>query len=175
MTEITTAAAIATLSPGAIAGDFFQLGLVTRDLDAAMALYRDRYGVPDFFQFDTDSRRKPGAPPRANMRVALAWRGPVQIELIEPNSAEPGIYADALRDDGGIALHHLGYYADDPALWAELPDRLAARNIPVPVLRHNSGGISLLYADTRPDLGLWTEFVHLHEEGRRFLENVPRH
>jgi hypothetical protein len=159
-------------APKALMGEFFQLGYVTRDLERALALYRDRYGVADFLVFDTRDFAPPDSP-GPFMQVALAYKGPVMIELIQPDPAAPGIYADALRDDGGVNLHHLGYLVDDARL-ATLADDFRARGIAVPVETVSPAGMALIYADTRGDNGLFSEFVTLREGGRKFFGSIPR-
>jgi len=157
----------------ALTGEFFQLGYVTADLDRAIALYRDRYGVADFLRFDTRTM----APPAASgpfLDVALAYRGPVMIELIQPAADDAGIYRDALRSDGGVNLHHLGYLVDERRFESLADDfRRAGIEVPVGGVRRPTG-LSLLYADTRSDNGLFSEYVALGDTARQLFESVPR-
>ncbi|MET0371545.1 MAG: VOC family protein [Sphingobium sp.] len=149
---------------------FFQLGYVTRDIGRAMELWRTRYGVSDFLSFNGRDFAPPGAT-GPFLDVALAYRGDVMIELIQPDVNDPGIYGDALRDDGGVTLHHLGYLVDD-ARFATIVDDCAALAIPTPVVR--STGFCLVYADTRADSGLFTELVLPGPEVNRLFGAVPR-
>lgn len=155
----------------ALAGEFFQLGYVTRDLDRALRLYAERYGVPNFLRFDTRDFAPPAAP-GPFMQVALAYKGPVMIELIQPDPSAPGIYADALRPDGGVNLHHLGYLVENER-FATLAADFRDRGIAVPVETTSGNGLALLYADTRADNGLFSEFVNPGEGGRLFFDAVP--
>ena len=156
----------------ALTGEFFQLGYVTRDLDRAIALYHGRYGVADFLRFDTRDMAPPGAT-GPFIEVALAYRGPVMIELIRPDPADPGIYRDVLRSDGGVNLHHLGYLVDERRFESLAADFRAA-GIAVPTESRSAVGLSLIYADTRADNGLFSEYVTLGEGGRKFFDSVPR-
>lgn len=151
--------------------EFFQLGYVTGDLDRAIALYRERYGVPEFLRFDTRANAPLGAT-GPFIEVALAYRGPVMIELIQPDREQPGIYGEALRADGGVNLHHLGYLVDE-AQFSDLAERFRATGIAVPV-EHRNEGLALLYADTRGDNGLFSEYVRLGDRGRQLFATVPR-
>jgi hypothetical protein len=154
-------------------GEFFQLGNVTWDIESALRLYRDHYGVPNFLRFDTGDLAQPGDPPAPSMKIALGWKGPVMIELIQPNRSAPGIYVDALREDGGVSTHHLGYFVDEATLAAMHADYLA-RGIEVPVETKSSIGVSLIYADTRREIGLFSELVCLSDDGRKFFDTIPR-
>jgi catechol 2,3-dioxygenase-like lactoylglutathione lyase family enzyme len=155
-----------------LTGEFFQLGYVTRDLDRAIALYRDRYGVAEFLRFDTRATAPAGAP-GPFIEVALAYRGPVMIELIRPDPLAPGIYADALRDDGGVNLHHLGYLVE-AVRFATLARDFRSCGVAVPVESVSPIGLSLFYADTRADSGLFSEFVLPGVGGDRFFASIPR-
>lgn len=153
-----------------LTGEFMQLGYVTKDIDAAIALYSERYGVSEFLRFSSPSVPVPGTP---TIEVALAYHGPVMIEFIRPDPEMPGIYGEALREDGGIAIHHLGYYVDE-ARFETLGDQFRAAGIPVPVERRTPMGVSLIYADTRADTGLYSEFILLAEAGREFFAKIPK-
>jgi catechol 2,3-dioxygenase-like lactoylglutathione lyase family enzyme len=165
-----------TTRPLDLTGEFFQLGYVTRDMDRAIALYRDRYGVGNFLRFDSRRMEPPGATGPFT-EVALAYRGPVMIELIRPSPENPGIYQDALRADGGVNLHHLGYLVDE-ARFETLPADFRAAGVQVPAesvsLDGMGMGMSLHYVDTRGDNGLFSEFISLREGGRQFFDTVPR-
>lgn len=106
------------------------------------------------------------------MKIALAYRGTVMTELIQPDPADSGIYANALRPDGGVMLHHLGYLVDGER-FGHLESEFASLGIATPVV-HSSGGVSLIYADTRQDNGLFTEMVFPGEAGTRLFSAVPR-
>lgn len=157
--------------PSPLSGaSFFQLGYVTRDLPRAMALWRTRYGIDDFLSFDSRDFAEPGAT-GPFVKVALAYHGDVMVELIQPDADDPGLYADALRADGGVMLHHLGYLVDE-ARFATLESDCAALGIATPIIR--TSGVSYLYADTRADTGLFTELVFPGEQGERLFAAVPR-
>lgn len=137
-------------------GECFQLGYVTRDLSRAVALFQERYGVSGFLEFDT-ATMAPAGSPGPFIKVALGYSRGVMIELIQLCPDNPGIYGDALRDDGGVNLHHLGYLMDQSA-FDTVEAGFAAQGVAVPVV-NRSGGMCLLYADTRRDSGLFTEIV----------------
>lgn len=153
-------------------GNFFQLGYVTGDLDAAMAFYCDTQGVQSFFTFDTRTLSPDGDTNKPYVRVGLAYLGAVMLELIEPNPNNAGIYRDALRSDGGLALHHLGYLVQ-PDVHTGLVERLRRDGVEVPAWS-DAGGISYVYADTRRENGLFTEFVRQCEHSAQFFAQVPR-
>jgi len=151
--------------------EFFQLGYVTGNLDAAMALWRSRYAVPGFFEFSPRDFPAPEGM-AVPMRVAIGYQGSVMIELIEPDPADAGLYKGALRSDGGTMLHHLGYLVDE-GTFANYPKQIAELGIPMPYV-HDSDELKVLYADTREDGGLFTEIVGRSAAVLGMFANIPR-
>jgi hypothetical protein len=145
--------------------NFFQFGYVTTDLDASMTLYRDQFGVPDFYIL----------PAGTSMRTAFAWVGDTMVELIQPGDDKyRPIYADALPRSG-IALHHLGYRVQDEARWSEMLAELEGFQIPTTRIQTPpDAGLEVLYADARPQLGHYLEYIWIKDGYPDFFRHVPR-
>jgi hypothetical protein len=151
-------------------GGFFQLGYVTQELDAACDAFRTRFADIEFQKIDPQPLEDGVVPP--TKRIALAYIDDVMVELIEPNSEQKTIYDEHIpAEPGAIKLHHLGYLIDD---YAETLGQLQAAGHPVPL--HGSFGDALdyIYADTRPELGHYTEFIRLGDAGRAHFDSLPR-
>lgn len=82
--------------------DVDHIGLVVRDLDAAIALYRDAFGVTEWERV---------ALPERHMIVAVAHIGTTMIELIAPTSDEAA-FAKFLAERGP-GTHHVAYRVND--------------------------------------------------------------
>jgi hypothetical protein len=136
------------------------------------ALWIERYGVPGFVEIDTRDMAPAGSP-GPFIKFALGYRESVMIELIEPDASDAGIYGDALRADGGTMLHHLGYLLDANR-FDEVKAAYTAHGTPVPVLMQQPGGMPLLYADTRPESGMFSEVVVLTDAMRQIFDQIPR-
>ena len=93
-----------------------QVGLVVRDLDHAVECYWKQFGIGPWHFY---TYRKPlvkqmtyhGEPADYAMRIALAWIGPLRIELIEMAGGD-SVYADFVREHG-YGVHHFGVLVDD--------------------------------------------------------------
>ena len=149
----------------------FQLGYVARDLDRALAAFSARYGETAFEIMDFRDLPPDQKPP--TQRIALCYIDDMMLEIIEPDPARNTIYDDALSDDlAAIRLHHFGYLIDDyPATLR----RLESLGYATPMHGSYGGALDYIYADTRADLGHFTEFIRLGEEGVARYTSLPRH
>lgn len=138
-----------------------QNAYVTNDLDRAMAIWRDKYGVGSFHVFANDAPELV-ASPSYEMKIALANVGGLEIELIEPVAGKAPMHAEVLPADGSFAMrfHHAamrveGSLADFDAHMASL-DKDAH-----PVIWSGAMGDVMRYAytDERAVLGHYVEHV----------------
>jgi extradiol dioxygenase family protein len=153
-------------------GEFFQFGYVTKDIDAALELYKRRYGLRKALKLSTRDLGGTGSA-GTEMQVALAYLGPNMIEFIQPRTDDPAHYREALREDGGVSLHHLGYLVTEERFQTLARD-LSSAGFDVPVNRRWPIGASVIYGDTRLDTGLYSEFVYLEPGGVEFFSQIPR-
>lgn len=93
-----------------------QIGFVVRDLDHTVACYWQQFGIGPWHFY---TYRKPmvkqmsyhGEPAEYAMRIALAWIGPLRIELIEMAGGD-SVYADFVQEHG-YGVQHFGVLVDD--------------------------------------------------------------
>jgi methylmalonyl-CoA/ethylmalonyl-CoA epimerase len=95
-----------------------QIAIVVRDLEASVRAYADLLGVGPWTAYELtpdvlSDMRYHDAPCEFALRHALAWKGDVQFELVQPVSG-PSIFADHLQEHGE-GLHHVGVYVSDHA------------------------------------------------------------
>jgi methylmalonyl-CoA/ethylmalonyl-CoA epimerase len=91
-----------------------QIGIVVRDLDAAMRRYEDDYGIGPWGVFqikpgDVKDWRENGRPAQPCTRAATAMVGRVQWELIQPLD-DKSIFAQFLAAKGE-GVHHIAVAA----------------------------------------------------------------
>jgi hypothetical protein len=154
-------------------GGFFQLGYVTNDIEKAIDLYAKQFGAPEWTTFDSGSMNPDNPYPSM---IGLAWVGSVQVELIQPKATPAPLYAEAMPKSGfGINIHHLGYILEDEAEWNAANAAVKSQELRVATHLKIDGVIELIYADARPLLGHYLEYVWLQPKGRKFLiDDVPR-
>ena len=158
-------------------GQFNQIGIVVRDLHAAMAQYAEQLGLRPWsvYTFTIPPVKEMtyrGKPASFKIRVAFAMLGPLQVELIEPITG-PTIYDEffAKQPEGG--LHHIGIWVPDLAAAVA-----QAREKGIDVIQSGRGyGVSgdggFAYLDTEPKLGVIYELIELPGERRPPDEIFP--
>ncbi len=154
---------------------FYQIGYVTRNLDAGMRHLATIHGI-ERFRVRRNVGSMPGMPEML-IHQAHVYIGAVQIEIIEPAGGRDALYRDpCAADESAIRLHHFGMWIDNPAEYSALRAALAEQNIPVAFEASipNAGGA--IYADTRATLGHYLEYVHLVPEVKRsYYADVPQY
>ena len=146
-------------------GRIMQMGYVVADLDAAARHWSQVLGVGPFFVADAipyETVHFRGRPIALSTRVAIAYHGDMQIELIQQVSGDPSTFTEFVQRRGG-GLHHVCALTDDlggdVAAWA-------ARGVPVLQGGRTAVGIGFAYLDTGGGFdGALLELV----EGRRGL------
>lgn len=95
-----------------IPGDFYQIGIVVRDIDEGMETYRRLLGLGPFWRLDTDyeGRYRDWRGRFANRNAFTRW-GPLYLEMIEPVVGEGN--AKEWLETRGEGIFHLGYAVDD--------------------------------------------------------------
>lgn len=159
--------------PGSAAARPFQVAYVTRNLEAGCRVWSARTPVADWKLIEATI---PLDGADASLRVALAFFGAVQIELIEPAGGRDDLYRDALpTTDGALRLHHLGFKAASQEDLAALHRAIAGRG--ERTLVGGDGGIdssAFFYHDDRLRLGHYIEYLYLNPLREAFHAALPR-
>lgn len=133
-------------------GDFYQIGVVVSDIDAAMDHYRRLLGLGPFWRLDTnyEGRYRGWTGAFANRNAFTRW-GDVYLELIEPGLGEGN--AKEWLETRGEGIFHLGYAVDD---MSQRPDGVACvfeswgATLP-------NGDAAVIHLDTVDRLGYFVE------------------
>jgi len=97
-----------------------QVSFAVKDIDETIEAWSSMYGIGTWTFAENGGKDAKGRPWK--IRMAFAYLGPVQIELVQ--CTEGRIFQSRFLDTWGEGLHHLGFYVDD--LEAEV-ERLVAK------------------------------------------------
>jgi extradiol dioxygenase family protein len=153
---------------GLLCAEHFQMAYATNDIDRALVLFGERYGITKW------ARLEGALPAGGHIRVELAWVGSIMYELMWANGQGAAIYMDRLPASDGFHIHHhhLGYMLDSDAQWDALMAEVAAKGHAMPHVSHNDGFMKSCFVDA-PELGHYLEYICPEPAGRAFFESVP--
>lgn len=137
----------------------YQNGYVTHDVDTAMEIFTERFGLEGLRAVDIDATvSTPAGVQRMGIRIANGWMGGVNYELMQPVSG----YIDPLvsmlpedRSDPVPRFHHFALRRDD---LDEMRGEIAGSGLPV-AFAGQPAGMVFAYLDARESLGHFIELV----------------
>jgi hypothetical protein len=145
----------------------FQHGYVVRNLEKAMAPFRERCGIGKWQVMPLPA----GSPVRA---IALAYVQNVMIELIEAVADHETIYRRFIPESESAArFHHLGYLLEREEDYLATVAQFDAAGWPSAYAGRSGEILDFQYADTVAQLGHYCELVHLRAQGKGFFSQVP--
>lgn len=123
-----------------------QMGYVVTDIDKAIAYYKETVGISPWILLDErpDPCIEKGKEIDPLLRIALAYSGPVQIELIQVAEGE-SLHLNHIKESKE-GVHHLGFMVQD------IDSRLDACH---------KMGIGVLQRGTIKDTGLTVDYAYL--------------
>jgi len=104
-----------TLGFGQKTGQIVQMAYVVKDIRASMDWWvRDCHVGPWFLldSFTGADHRFRGGQSHADVAIAMAFAGHMQIELIQPKDDHPSVYKEIV-DRRGHGFHHVGVAVED--------------------------------------------------------------
>lgn len=140
----------------------FQMAYVVDDIEAAMARWTRDLRVGPWFLLDRFTGDDPiyrGGPSHMAVKIAMAFAGHMQIELLQPLDDHPSVYSETI-DRQGYGFHHYGIgsrdFEGDIASYEAHGYELAFRaGVP-------TGG-SVGYMDTKGALPGFVELIELSD------------
>jgi len=142
-------------------------GYVTSDLDQALEIFRNRYGIAEFKLIDAPM------PDGGHIRVAFAWAGGQVYEIIEASGPSAAFYNEMLPvGEFAIRFHHLGFIIHDQQGWDALEAELKDDAWPIAYSTLSGNFIDAYYVKA-PELGHYVEYVRPFQAGIDFYAAVP--
>jgi methylmalonyl-CoA/ethylmalonyl-CoA epimerase len=153
-----------------------QVAFVVKDLTAGMRFFNRTMGVGRFYvieDFGLHARDKTfrGRPVEHNFKLALAYSGDTQIELIQHLSGDT-CYKEHL-ERRGEGLHHLGFFLYDPKEYQRALDSLGTGGY-ASLMSGRFGTTRYTYLDTEAVIGSIMEIVYLDAGGKDFMAKIKK-
>ena len=163
-----------------ILSGFSQLAYTTNDLEQALAIYAEHYGIPSFHRLDAHIVARVGdREGSAELKIALANVRGVNIELMEASHDVGGFFTSAISGRSGFAfaLHHVCQRLEGSiSNWdAHLTDlQMSGRQI---AFYGDAGDYArLVFTDDRAMLGAYVEHLWMTPEAWQDIDRqVPFH
>jgi methylmalonyl-CoA/ethylmalonyl-CoA epimerase len=135
-----------------VLGEIDHIGIAVGDLDAAVALYRDRLGMREQHRETVEEQ---------GVHAVLLEIGGAHVELISPIGSDGGVARFLERNGDG--MHHVAYRTDDIAATLE---RLVASGIRMIDEEPRIGirGSRVAFAHPKATGGILTEIVQPAED-----------
>jgi catechol 2,3-dioxygenase-like lactoylglutathione lyase family enzyme len=159
----------ARFDPGAglFRNDHFQIAYATTDMDRAVALFGERFGVKEF------SRLEGALPAGGQIRMEIGWAGGVMYELLWAEGPGSEVFRRGLPDAGfAITPHHLGYYVPTAEAWAAVQREVAEAGFPVLNTTDVPGFLKAIIVEA-PSFGQLLEYIFPEPGGVQFFEAAP--
>jgi catechol 2,3-dioxygenase-like lactoylglutathione lyase family enzyme len=146
-----------------IIGRHYQNAYVTRNLDHAIARFREHADLRTVLQTEVEVKLwTPHGEGVGVQKLAFIWIEDLQFELIEPQSGEVlALYRDALPADDGLVFHHTCHRVDDWDAFMALVDR---QPFTIVLKGGTPDALQFVYLDTRALLGYYLEYVWMVPE-----------
>jgi len=146
-----------------IVGRHYQNAYVTRNIDQAVAQFKERADIRLLLETEISvTLWTPHGEGIGTQKLAFLWIGDMQIELIQPGQGDVlALYRDALPADDRLRFHHVCHRIDD---WDAFLAQVVRQRFPVALKGGTPGMLQFLYLDTRKWLGHYTEYVWMVPE-----------
>jgi hypothetical protein len=145
------------LSFGQPLGGIMQMAYTVPDIEAAIEQWVKKLNVGPWFLLERFTGEHPtyrGEPSTASVAIAMSFAGHMNIELIQPNDANPSVYKESI-DTLGYGFHHWGVASND--VEADVV-RYAGLDMPEAFRAGVPTGGDVVYVDTR---GVLPGFIEL--------------
>ncbi len=141
-------------SRGLLHNEHFQLGYVTNDVDRAVQVFRDRFGVAEFRSNDNE------LPGGTRVGIRSVWIGNMMYEICYGSGAGMELYTDWAAPEAPFVLrfHHFGYLVPDEQAWQALEAEIERKQWLVRTRTDTPDFCKVCYVEV-PELGHFLEFI----------------
>ncbi len=143
---------------GLLHNDHFQLGYVTNDLERAMNVFGERFGITRFRQNDAD------LPCGGKVGTRTVWVGAMMYEIAMGYGEGMEVFSDYAPQGAGFVLkfHHFGYLVSDDAAWTKLEAGITRSGLKVRKPSDIAGYVRTCFVEV-PELDHLLEYIQPRE------------
>ena len=145
----------------------YQLGLVVKDIDAAVSFYTKFMGIRPWYRGEVAEQETiiDGKSVDMEVDMVFGYSGKLMIELVEVKSGGDNIYSQHLNMQGE-GLHHLGIEVRNFDAQMKLVAELGIKVLQSGTVKSKGGAISkMAYIDTRDWCGYPIELMESRIKG----------
>jgi catechol 2,3-dioxygenase-like lactoylglutathione lyase family enzyme len=136
-----------------------QIGYVVKDVDKTMSYYRDTLGIRPWMLLDERPEPcvEPGKEVHPLLRIALAYTGGIQLELIQVMEGE-SVHLNHPADSPW-RVHHLGFIVQDIERRLNTCRKLGVNILQRGTIKDIGFKVDYAYVDTVDEAGVVIEFI----------------
>jgi len=153
--------------------DIMQMCWVVPDLESAIDGWVSSMGVGPFFWFAevpfTEGRHRERPAEFPDVTAAIAYAGDIQIELVQQDDDQPGVFRD-LFPQGTGGLHHVAVVCDD---YDRDRDAYLAAGVEL-AFEGFAGPSRTSWVDTSPTLGFMVELLERSDMRDGFFAHMKK-
>jgi hypothetical protein len=147
--------------------EHFQIAYATNDIERAMQIFRERFGIKEFCQL------KGQMPSGGQIHIELAWVGNTMYELVTSSGSGSDVFMKNIPADVfTLRHHHLGYLIHNDAEWNALLATIERNGWRILTKNSTVGFMQTLIVES-PELGHCLEYLYPEPAGLDFFEAVP--
>jgi extradiol dioxygenase family protein len=153
------------VTPGFTFQNMYQMGFVVRDVDEAVAHYRDKFGVAKFRILRHNE----------DIATAHAYVGNLMLELVQISDKGPAQFIGHAPQAPQVAqFHHNAYRITSQEDWDDLAQAIENSGKTYFKSSAMNGGMNVFFVDLRDDIGMYVEYVFTKGEAEHYYDSVPR-
>lgn len=154
-------------------GEIIQFAYTVADVDAAVRLYVERFGVGPWYRrgpFTPPHARYRGEPAQLTITLARAFHGDTMIEVIQQHDDSPSVFRERI-DKVGYGFHHWAIATRD--IEGDIA-RFAADGYPVAFEDQVPSGARIVYVDATAELPGMIELIEMNDVQEQMYERFHR-
>ncbi len=152
---------------GLLHSEQFQIAYATNDIERAMQIFRERFGISAFKRLEGQLLQG------GHIRIELAWLGGTMYELLTASGPGSEVFMQNIPSDAfTIRHHHLGFLINNEEEWNGMLASIERNGWRI-LSKNSTAGFMRTCIVEIPELGHCFEYLFPEAAGLAFFESVP--